>query len=179
MPPCEVLRLGAPRLYPPLRRTGLRDEPRHRAFLAAYEAAITESSIFAHEGRHAIDGSLNLNAPDDEWEYRARLSAVAFAPVPRLAPVGDMITSSIGSASDHGKANTRLMTDLVGRMRTHVADSRGVDASRPLLPQLDRLSDAQVRNAFVSLDPLAPRRRNPGRSGSRLVEPAPSMAVTR
>jgi len=40
-------------------------------------------------------------------------------------------------------------------MRAHAREIRGLDPSRPLLPQAPLLSDDQIRAAFRSLDPFA------------------------
>jgi hypothetical protein len=40
-------------------------------------------------------------------------------------------------------------------MRAHAGEIRGLDRSRPLLPQVPLLSDEQIRAAFRSQDPFA------------------------
>ncbi|MFQ5350052.1 MAG: hypothetical protein ACE5EG_06390, partial [Thermoanaerobaculia bacterium] len=77
---------GERRLLERLRSGGLEGEPLRLAFVAAYDHAVQESSIFAHEGRHAIDRRAGgmfqaLKNP----EFTAKLAEVAFAPEPRLA----------------------------------------------------------------------------------------------
>ncbi len=47
------------------------------------------------------------------------------------------------------------MRGLVAWMEEHREEIMGVDPTLPLLPQLDRLSDAQLGAAFLSMDPLA------------------------
>jgi hypothetical protein len=125
------------------------------AFVAATDRAVIESSIFAHEGRHAIDSQFFEDVKDRATrEYRAKLSEVAFAPAPRLA-FGGILTDGIGNPTPHGQANLKLMKGLVAWMDAHRSEIAGLDVGAPLLPQLDRLTDEQLRAAARSLDPLA------------------------
>ncbi len=124
------------------------------SFLVAMERAVFSSSIVAHEGRHAIDRRLGLDLPIADREFRAKLSEVAFALQPRLA-FGGIISSSIGGSTPHGIANRRIMEGLLRWMRAHVEEIQGLDVTRPLLPQLDRLTNDQLRAAMRSMDPLA------------------------
>jgi hypothetical protein len=66
-----------------------------------------------------------------------------------------IIHPNIGDATPHGRANARVMYGLLKWMRQHTREIRGLDASRPLLPQLPLLTDTQLRAAFRSMDPLA------------------------
>jgi hypothetical protein len=128
---------------------------------AALEAAFTrelgrvevESSIYAHEGRHAIDASDPELSPE-EREYRAKLSQLVFAPVPRLALDG-ILDGTVGDPTPHGQANRRVLEGVLGWMTEHAREISGLDSARPLLLQLPRLTDRQFRAAFQSLDPLA------------------------
>ena len=84
-------------------------------------------------------------------EFTAKL---AFAPEPRLA-LGAIISASIGDSTPHGKANLAIMKGLVQWMIQHANEIAALDAERPLLPQLDLLTDEQLRAAFRSMDRLA------------------------
>jgi hypothetical protein len=136
-----------------LRAAGLQATELEAAFHRAYGQAVQESSIFAHEGRHAIDNAIGrFNA--EELEYRAKLSEVAFAPRPRLALSGIM-NAGIGDRTPHGRANERALRGVLAWMQAHAGEIAGLDRSAPLLPQLPLLTDAQLRQAFASQDPLA------------------------
>lgn len=125
------------------------------AFVAATDRAVIESSIFAHEGRHAIDSQFFEDMKDRATrEYRAKLSEIAFALAPRLA-FGGILTDGIGNPTPHGQANLMLMKGLVAWMDAHRTAIAGLDAGAPLLPQLDKLTDEQLRAAARSLDPMA------------------------
>ena len=113
-----------------------------------------ESSIFAYEGPHAIDAEFEKLKNSAAREYRAKLSEIAFAPVPRLAFSG-ILTDNIGNGSPHGQANLKLMKGLVAWMEEHRSEIAGLDGSRPQLPQLDKLTNDQLRAAARSLDPMA------------------------
>ncbi len=47
------------------------------------------------------------------------------------------------------------MKGIVEWMREHSDSIQGLDPDLPLLPQLDRLTDEQLREAFRSMDPMA------------------------
>jgi hypothetical protein len=146
---------GITRIVEELRADGLDDEALRLEFLAAYEHAVQESSIFAHEGRHAIE-KRRESSYRRGWkaEFSAKLSEVAFAPRPRLA-FGGIVSAGIGDRTPHGKANLKIMKGLVAWMEEHPAEIEGLDPDRPLLPQFDRLTDEQMRAAIRSMDPLA------------------------
>jgi hypothetical protein len=145
-----------------LRASGLEGDALRIAYLAAYQHAVEESSIYAHEGRHAIDKTLGEKFSTADLEFRAKLSQVAFAPEPRLT-LGSIFDANIGDATPHGQANERVMKGLVAWMGDHAAEIAGLDRARPLLPQFDRLTDEQIRAAFASLDPM---RKGVGGQGS-------------
>ncbi len=82
------------RLLNELRAKGLEDSELRLAFIAEIERIDLESSIIAHEGRHAIDSrsSFNFMRRGSEKEFRAKLSEVAFSSVPFLAIGGGILS---------------------------------------------------------------------------------------
>ena len=130
-------------------RTGSRE-----AFLKEYAEAVNESSIFAHEGRHAIDDKDEKIKSGAELEFRAKLSEIVFSRDPKLAMTGGILTEAVGDQSPHGQANLRIVKGLVAWMSAHQHEIAGLDAARPLLPQLDKLTDEQLRAAARSMDPF-------------------------
>jgi hypothetical protein len=146
---------GMLRLLERLQGRGLAGENLCAAFLSEYERAEVESSIFAHEGRHAIDKRLKTKM-HAAWktEYFAKLSEVAFAIEPRLA-LDSIFAANIGDPTPHGQANRRIMKGVVKWMKTHSNEIQGLDPAQSLLPQFDLLNDEQIREAFRSMDPLA------------------------
>ena len=146
------------RLRDRLMAKGLAGARLRLAFIAEIERISFESSIVAHEGRHAIDAQDIMN----NWfrssavrEFRAKLSEVAFSSAPFLALRGGILIRSIGDDTSHGQANERIMKGIVRWMREHTGEIDDLDPGRPLLPQLDQLTDEQLREAFRSMDPLA------------------------
>ncbi len=143
-------------LYERLRQEVAPDQLRSE-FVTQLGTAIREHSIFAHEGRHALDKTFvedeqGTNLSSAELEFRAKLSEVAFAPYPRLA-FGAIINATLGNGTSHGTANERVVTGLIAWMGVHQDDIDGLDATAPLLPQFDLLSDAQMVAAVQSMDP--------------------------
>ncbi|MFO7892392.1 MAG: hypothetical protein R6U63_01550 [Longimicrobiales bacterium] len=148
----RLRRQGLEQLHDSLVADGLEGPALRTAFLAGYEDQNTGASIFAHEGRHAIDGVRGID-DSEELEYGAKLAQVVFSRFPRLA-IGSILTPNIGDPTPHGQANQRVLCGVAEWMAEH-ADELQVDTSRTLLPQLTRLTDHQIRAAFRSLDPLA------------------------
>ncbi len=145
------------RLLTELRAMGLEDSDLRLAFIAEIERIDLESSIIAHEGRHAIDSrsSFSFLRRGAEKEFRAKLSEVAFSSAPFLAMGGGILAHNIGDGSAHGEANERILKGVVEWMKEHGDTIDNLDPEIPLLPQLDRLTDEQLREAFRSMDPMA------------------------
>ncbi|MEO5797975.1 MAG: hypothetical protein ABIS00_00905 [Gemmatimonadales bacterium] len=136
-----------------LRASGLTGVALQSRFEHSYGDEVDESSIFAHEGRHAIDRGLQLaDSTPANLEYRAKLSEVAFAPSPRLALSG-IVATGPGDVTPHGVANARLMRGLLDWMGQHAPTLR--NRSLPLALEIPLLTDDQLREAVRSLDPLA------------------------
>ncbi|HEV7919655.1 MAG TPA: hypothetical protein VGR02_02575 [Thermoanaerobaculia bacterium] len=139
-----------------LKAKGLGGDALRDAFLDRVNKDVFDSSIWAHEGRHAIDMKDGID-DSPELEFRAKLSEVALGPAPRKALTGGIISGEIGSATPHGKANKRIAEGIVAWMKAHAAEIASLDPSQPLLPQMDKLTDGQLRTVFRSMDPLAVR----------------------
>jgi hypothetical protein len=150
----RLLDQGLRRILEEEKARGLSDGALRSAFMAETDRAVIASSIFAHEGRHAIDSQFEDVKDLATREYRAKLSEVAFAPAPRLA-FGGILTDGIGNPTPHGQANLKLVKGLVDWMDAHRGEIAGFDAGAPTLPQLDKLTDEQLRAAARSLDPMA------------------------
>jgi len=136
---------------------GVLDELKSRdAFIARVERDTFESSIWAHEGRHAIDKKVDASLRSAELEYRAKLSQLQFAPSPRhaLIDIGGVGTPE-SAETPHGIANRRVAQAMNDWMKAHVSEINGVDRSKPLMLQLDKLTDAQIRAIGRSVDPYA------------------------
>ena len=145
---------GRDALIDSLRRAGVPDSTLGREFVRVASRLIRESSIIAHEGRHAIDDALDPRFSPEEREFHAKLSEIAFAARPKMV-MSAIVHPNIGDATPHGRANARVMLGLIRWMRAHGSEIRGFDGKLPVLPQLPLLTDAQLRQAFRSMDPLA------------------------
>lgn len=145
------------RLLDSLAGTGLESADLRLAFIAEIERINLESSIIAHEGRHAIDSLdfFDFMRRGSEKEFRAKLSEVAFSSAPFLAIGGGILSRNIGDGTSHGDANLRIMEGLVAWMEENREAIADLDPTSPLLPQLDLLTDEQLRQAFRSMDPIA------------------------
>ncbi len=150
-------------IFETLKSKGYRGAELCITFISEFLRLQIDHSIFAHEGRHTID---QLFFPmkwkywnifgSEEPEFRAKLSQVVFSSVPKFAlATGGIFDRGAGQNNPHGKANARIMRIIVDWMNEHTAEIKGLDPSRPMLPQFDLLSDDQIRNLFRSADPLA------------------------
>ena len=137
-----------------LRAAGMGGPALIGAFIRVASELSHQSSIRAHEGRHAIDDALIPEADTEEREFRAKLSEIAFSDRPKLV-FSSLMHPNIGDATPHGRANARIMAGLIRWIRAHAREIPGLDLARPLLPQLPLLQDEQFRRAFRSMDPLA------------------------
>jgi hypothetical protein len=145
---------GRDALLDSLRHAGIPDSILGREFVRVATRLIRESSIIAHEGRHAIDDALDPRLTPEDREFRAKLSEIAFAARPKMV-MSAIVHPNIGDATPHGRANARVMRGLIRWMRAHGSEIAGFDGRLPVLPQLPLLTDAQLRRAFQSMDPLA------------------------
>ena len=136
-----------------LRASGLKGDELRAAFVAKVTSDTFESSIWNHEGRHAIDKKYDHLTDGAELEFRAKLSEVALAPAPREAVTS--IAADMPPTTPHGRADRRIGELLIGWMKAHAAEIADLDPARPMLLQIDKLTDDQLREAFRSMDPLA------------------------
>ncbi|QNA83577.1 hypothetical protein G4G27_05845 [Sphingomonas sp. So64.6b] len=125
-------------------------------FIAEVLRLTTEATVFAHEGRHSLDQAYRAEAfktmPDDERELRAKYSEITFSLDPRYALTGSIIGGHLDESSGHGRANRRFRELLVRWMDAHRAEIEHLIADRPLIMQIDLLSDAQLRSFVAGVD---------------------------
>jgi len=145
------------RLLSQLRASGFEGGDLRLAFVAEIERLDLESSILAHEGRHAIESEhpLNFTRRGATKEYLAKLSEVALSSAPFMALEGAILAPNIGDGTPHGEANERIAKKLVSWMKKNRNAIEELDPNLPYLPQLDLLTDEQLRQAFRSMDPRA------------------------
>jgi len=130
------------------------------AFQGRYWRALIGATITIHEGRHVLDqkqytGEQALSS--EELEYRAKLSELQFGEYPCLS-LSKMVNGQIGGESNHGKANTRILKEIGIWITGNAASVEGFDAKRPVLSQIDKLSDKQMRLFACSRDPACQER---------------------
>ena len=132
---------------------GLEGAQLRLAFINMIEAIDQEASIYAHEGRHSIDKKNGYSEKSEELEYTAKLSEVYFSKKPKYSFTA-ILSRNIGDQTSHGQANLRVIKGVVKWMKKHQDQIEDFDSSRPVLPQLDKLTDQQLRMAVKSLDPM-------------------------
>jgi hypothetical protein len=150
-------------LFDSLQKAGLSPDAVSLAFISETMRLNVESTVFAHEGRHAIDQLYFKSQFDsmsqDERELRAKYSEIIFSSKPKLALTGSILGGDLDSNTIHGKANLRLRKTIVNWMKLHSREIAGLDISQPMLMQLDLLTDQQLRELCISADPLSAKQK--------------------
>ena len=125
-----------------------------RAFLAEYSRANLDQSIVKHEGRHAIDEAIGVSAKVEQpvLEYQAKLSELALTDYPRMAFRN--MDRGLEGDGPHDQAAAKIFDQYRRWMGAHTDQIIGYDPAIPVLAQLDKLSDSQIREIARSLDPL-------------------------
>jgi hypothetical protein len=142
-----------------LRAAGVPSGQLKGRFIIEHDRIRLDASFYAHEGRHVLDKiAFGKSLSSEELEFRAKLSEVAFSEHARLN-FGSILNANMGDpTSPHGRANKRVAAGLLAWMEAHRNAIAGLDPARPLLPQFDRLTDNQMREAMRAMDPWAPKR---------------------
>jgi hypothetical protein len=146
-------------LFDSLQKAGLSQNGIYLAFISETMRLNIESTVFAHEGRHAIDQRYFKDEFDsmtqDERELRAKYSEIIFSSKPKLALTGSILGGDLDSNTIHGKANYRLRKIIADWMDLHSDEIGGLNKSSPMLMQVELLSDQQLREICLSADPLS------------------------
>ncbi len=137
-----------------LKNTGLSGSALRLKFINALERIVLESSIYAHEGRHAIDKKNNYSYSSEELEYTAKLSEIYFSRKPLLS-FNAVLSRNIGDGTSHGNANLRVIKKLVQWIENHAHIIAAYDTDQAALVQIYKLTDAQLRSAIRAIDPMA------------------------
>ena len=163
----RLQRQGLDRLLAALKTQGVAAGEVKRAFVVRHSQVVLDSNFYAHEGRHWLDRQYFSSTwvavqwmagqQQEESEVRAKLSEVAFSEAPCLSWGSILNANMADETSPHGRANKRIVQGLVQWMKAHRSQIAALDASRPLMPQFDKLSDEQMRAAMRSMDPWAPK----------------------
>jgi RNA polymerase sigma factor (sigma-70 family) len=144
---------GEERLLQRMKDRGFSARELRMAFLREHDRLIEASYDVAFLGRCLLELEENPNGlPEEEIQFRAKCSALAFAPEP-LFVLGNVFMEQPGHAA--GVANARILRLLVAWMEDHAEEIPALDRALSLLPQFDRLNDEQMRAAFRSMDPWA------------------------
>ena len=141
-------------IYQELLKEGLEGEALEITFKEKVDKYHDYGTII-HEARHAIDKEIK-DFKEPEFEFRAKLSEIYFSEVPFFTlAYGGILSPDTGGKSAHGKANLKILKGLVEWMEEHQNDISGFDRQKPVLPQLELLTEEQLKAAMKSMDPLA------------------------
>ena len=133
-----------------LRATSLKEKDLRQEFISILNQ-IEYTHIINHEGRHAIDFNtlskieLQNNA---ELEFRATLSQIYFSQYPLLD-----IRFEINN-TPHGLANKKLLKIISDWMEQNKDEIKSFDKNRPTLPQMDLLTNKQIRDIIEFVEPF-------------------------
>jgi hypothetical protein len=150
-------------IFAHLKKSGLKDTELYLAFISESIRLSIEATIFAHEGRHAVDQLFFKSEFDtlshDERELRAKFSEVVFSSNPKLALTGSIFGSHLDETTHHGKANYRFRKIMVDWMEAHHQEIRNLNNDIPLIMQVDLLSAEQIVAICTLADPLYQQRK--------------------
>jgi len=143
------------RFYHSLQEEGYRGEELKKKFITTFERHRDEGVVI-HEARHAIDKQIKNKWEDDVFEFRGKMSEIIFCELPHaMLGYSGIISPDTGGKSAHGKANLQILKGLVKWIEEHQNEINGFDKKLPTLPQLDKLTEEQIKKAFWSMDPLS------------------------
>ena len=147
------------KLMDSLLASGLSKREASSAFIAETMRRSVESTVFNHEGRHAIDQLFFKKEfdemTDDERELRAKYSEVRFSSNPKLAFTGSIFGGDLDANTNHGKANQRFRKIIVDWMQQHNSEIAGLDTAIPLMVQFNLLTNAQIVAICEQADKLS------------------------
>ena len=133
-----------------LKAIGFHNDKLRKQFITVFNNIEYDHNI-NHEGRHAIDfntlSKLKL-MNDAELEFRATLSQIYFSKYPLLD-----IRFEVNN-TPHGLANKKLLGLIVNWMEQNKEKINDFDKTRPTLPQLDLLTNKQLKEILESLEPF-------------------------
>ncbi|WP_411767526.1 tetratricopeptide repeat protein [Winogradskyella sp. A3E31] len=141
-------------LYTSLNSEGYTGVELQLKFIEQYEGLRDNATMFAHEGRHSIDRVVLENyraLGPKNIEYRGRLSQIAFSDAPKLE-LANMLNGV--SSTPTGQSNQMIIDVYVDWMKAKTKQIQGYDTSKPLLTQLYKLSNSQLKDIIRSVDPL-------------------------
>lgn len=135
-----------------LKTDGFQNDDLRKQFISVYND-IEYNHIINHESKHAIDfNTLSkfklMLINDTELEYRATLSQIYFSKYPVLD-----IRFEINK-TPHGMANKKLLGLILKWMEQNKEKINGFDKTRPTLPQIDLLTNNQLKEIIESLEPF-------------------------
>ncbi|MEO7655254.1 MAG: hypothetical protein ABIS23_06175 [Sphingomicrobium sp.] len=89
-------------------------------------------------------------------EYQAKLTELALTAYPRMA-LGKMNRSLEGDGP-HDRGGARVFAGFKAWMESNMDQIMGYDPNLPILAQIDRLTDGQIAEVAMELDPLTKSR---------------------
>lgn len=133
-----------------LKAVGLQKDDLRKQFISIFNE-IEYNHYINHEGRHAIDFNTLSKIKlmnNTELEFRATLSQIYFSKYPLLD-----ISFEINN-TPHGLAHKKILLIIAEWMEKNKDEINGFDKNKPTLPQLDLLTDKQLRMIIESVEPF-------------------------
>ena len=133
-----------------LKDVGFQNDELRKQFISILNDIEYEHNI-NHEGRHAIDFNTLSKVKlmnDTELEFRAILSQIYFSKYPFLD------ISFVIDNTPHGLARKKVLGLIVNWMEQNEEKIIEFDKTRPTLPQLDLLTNKQLKEIIESIEPL-------------------------
>lgn len=142
-------------IYKKLNLEGLTGLELQLKFIETYDAYRDNATMFAHEGRHSLDRIVLEDAYRDlgtpTIEYRARLSQIVFSAAPKLELANMLNGVGTTGAGLSNKMIVDVAEDWIAKNSSKIS---GFDASLPLITQLFRMTDEQIKSCYREVDPF-------------------------
>ncbi len=149
---------GINSIYVKLKSHGLTGSALKLAFLQEYARCRVEASIFAHEGRHAIDQKYFAKDfkswSNTEREFRAKLSQITFATAPRMELAQMIGTISKNSKSGHDQANIKIAETAIEWIKKNRDKIVSYSDKKSPFSQVYLLTPEQLRQCYREADEL-------------------------
>lgn len=149
---------GLDALHNRLKESGLKDQNLKLAFLQKFSECRVEASIFAHEGRHAIDQKCFpeefKKSSSAEREYNAKLSQITYSSEPRFELAQMLGDLNRNSESGHDKSNMMIAKTGIEWLKKNHQKVKGFSKEKSYFSQLSLLTAEQLKECYRSADKL-------------------------
>lgn len=110
------------------------------------------TTIIVHEGQHALDDNWFSSEWFGDWEYRAKLSELAYGEQ-QFHALANMHHPGLGTEINdmHSIANSRIYTEIVRHIYDNAQQFPEIDTTKNIMMQLVALDEEQLRQIAIAI----------------------------